>query len=198
MSLLIETIKLYNGEYFNLFYHQQRMNRSLRDLFGLEIPFQLETFLKELHAPVKGLYKCRIVYDDKSAEVEFAPYVFREINSLYVVEDNVIDYRYKYSDRTGIDKLFQLRGQCDDILITQKGRVTDTSYCNIVFKRNENWYTPGAPLLCGTMRQSLIDKKLISPITIQKEDIPSFQSFKLVNAMVGFDGPEIDVSKIVL
>jgi 4-amino-4-deoxychorismate lyase len=34
--------------------------------------------------------------------------------------------------------------------------------------------------------------------TIRVQDIPSFKSFRLINAMLGFEGPEIDVSKIVL
>jgi hypothetical protein len=48
------------------------------------------------------------------------------------------------------------------------------------------------------MRQFLLDAAEIKeqPVTIQ--DIPLFKSFRLINAMMGFDGPEIEVSKIVL
>jgi hypothetical protein len=48
------------------------------------------------------------------------------------------------------------------------------------------------------MRQFLLDAAEIKeqPVTVQ--DIPSFKSFRLINCMLGFDGPEIEVSRIVL
>jgi 4-amino-4-deoxychorismate lyase len=90
-----------------------------------------------------------------------------------------------------------LRDDCDDILIVKKGNITDSSYSNIVFRRGKNWYTPWSALLKGTMRQNLIDNNKIFQEQIELEDIESFKSFKLINAMLEFDGPEIDVSNIV-
>jgi hypothetical protein len=48
------------------------------------------------------------------------------------------------------------------------------------------------------MRQKLIDDNTIIPEEITLEDLSSFQSFKLINAMIEFDSPEIEVSQIVL
>lgn len=198
MSLLIESIKLFDGEFYNLFYHEQRMIRSLHMLCGVTDSFNLEEFLEKMNKPTKGLFKCRIIYDDVSREVEFIPYSPREINTLQVVEHNGINYDHKYRDRTEIDELFARRKNCDDVLIVKDGMVTDTSYCNIVFKKEKTWYTPWNALLSGTMRQFLIDEDVISPVVIKKEDIRSFECFKLINAMIGFEAPEIDVSKIFL
>lgn len=197
MSLLIETIKLVDGEFFNLFYHEQRMIRSLETLCGIDEDFVLEDFLNELTVPQEGIYKCRIVYDDITKDIEFLPYQVRNVNTLKVVENDRIKYEFKYADRKEIDRLFEERGLCDDILIVKKGEVTDASYANIVFRRGNEWVTPWSPLLKGTMRQKLLEENKITAEKILLEDISSFESFKLINAMLGFDSREVDVSNIV-
>ena len=197
MSLLIESIKLLDGKFHNLSYHEQRMHRSLQMLCGDDDPIELEGFLRRFERPAKGLYKCRIEYDERSKDVEFVPYQQRAINSLRIVEHDRINYEFKYKDRKTIDRLFELRRECDDILIVKRGYITDTSYCNIVFNRNGKWYTPWSALLKGTQRQNLLERNMIHEEDITPEDLSLFKSFKLINAMVEFDGPEIDVSNIV-
>jgi 4-amino-4-deoxychorismate lyase len=197
MSLLIESIKLLDGKFCNLFYHEQRMIRSLQQVCGIDEDLNLEYFLSELDVPTSGLFKCRILYDETTKDVEFIPYQQKKIERIKVVEHDRISYEYKFRDRRVIDKLFELRDDCDDILIVKKGNITDSSYSNIVFRRGKNWYTPWSALLKGTMRQNLIDNNKIFQEQIELEDIESFKSFKLINAMLEFDGPEIDVSNIV-
>jgi 4-amino-4-deoxychorismate lyase len=174
------------------------MIRALDDVCGVEEELNLEKFLNELDAPQKGVFKCRIVYDEISKEVEFVPYQPKEVRSLKIVENDRILYEHKYADRDAIDKLYKQKDGCDDILIVKKGNVTDTSYANIVFRKGRTWYTPWSALLKGTMRQSLLDNNKILTENIQLEDIRGFKTFKLVNAMLEFDSPEIDVSNIVL
>jgi 4-amino-4-deoxychorismate lyase len=197
MSLLIETIKVVDGQFCNLFYHEQRMIRSLETLCGVQDDIILDEFLQEIATPQQGVFKCRIVYDDLTKEVEFIPYNIRPVNKLRLVESDRINYEFKYVDRKQIDKLFEERGDCDDILIIKKGEVTDASYANIVFRRGDEWITPWSPLLKGTMRQKLIEENKIIPEKILLDDIPTFKSFKLINAMLEFDSSEIDVSNIV-
>jgi len=196
MSLLLESIKLNDGEFSNLFYHEQRMNRSLKMLCGVHNQFILEDFLNEIERPEKGLYKCRIVYDDEIKDVEFIPYQPKSIRSLRIVEHDRINYEFKYADRRTIDRLFELRKGCDDIIIIKRGLVTDSSFSNIVFKKGKHWYTPWSALLKGTMRQSLLEDGIIEEEEIRKEDLKDFESFKLINAMLGFDGPEVNISQI--
>ena len=197
MSRLIESIKLLDGMFYNLFYHEQRMKHSLRMLFGSKNSIELEKFLFEKEYPGTGLYKCRIVYDDVANEVTFSPYEPREIERVRVVEDDAISYEYKFLNRREIDRLFALRGDCDDVLIIRQGLVTDCSYSNIVFRKGDQWYTPKSALLKGTMRQHLIDENKIQLREIQKKDIRSFDTFRIINSMLEFDGPEIEVSDIV-
>jgi 4-amino-4-deoxychorismate lyase len=196
MSLLIESIKLLDGKFCNLFYHEQRMIRSLNQLCGIHDEINLEGFLMNLNYPQQGLYKCRIVYDENSWEVEFLPYLAKPANTLKIIEHDRISYEYKYTDRKTIDRLFNLRKDCDDILIVKRGHVTDASFSNIIFKKADKWYTPWSALLKGTQRQKLIDENKVIEEEIRLEDIASFDTFKLINAMLEFDGPEISVKKI--
>ena len=198
MSLFIESIKLVNGNFCNLFYHEQRMLRSLESLCGVEEDFNLEEFLKSMEYPSEGLFKTRIIYDDMTKQVEFVPYEPRPVTTLKIVEHDRVSYDYKFTDRKQIDKLFEKREECDDILIVKKGKITDASYANIVFKKDNHWVTPWSALLKGTMRQKLIDNNTIVPEDISVEELSTFTSFKLINAMLEFDGPEIEVSNIVL
>jgi 4-amino-4-deoxychorismate lyase len=197
MSLLIESIKLLDGEYWNLFYHEQRMNRSLKILCGLHDFFNVEEFLQSIDRPSKGLYKCRIIYDDESKEVEFLRYQPQTINSLRIIENDRISYEFKYLDRKIIDRLYDLRKNCDDILMVKRGLVTDSSYANIVFRKGKDWYTPWSALLKGTMRSALLERNIIQEEEIRLEDIQSFETFKLINALLEFDSPELDVSNII-
>lgn len=197
MSLLIESIKLVDGRYYNLFYHESRMNKALRTLCGVSEHFELEQFLSNFEPPGQGLYKCRITYDDQSKTIEFLPYTFKPIQTLKVIEHDRISYEFKYQDRRTINRLFDLRRECDDILIIKRGLVTDSSYCNIVFRNNGTWYTPWSPLLKGTQRQKLLEHDMIVEEEIRVKDISSFKTFKLINAMWEFDGPELDVSNII-
>jgi 4-amino-4-deoxychorismate lyase len=197
MSLLIESIKLLDGKYCNLFYHEQRMNRSLKVLCGVQGNFDLEELLTKAEPPSSGLYKCRILYDDLSKEIEFLPYRAKVIGSLRIVEHDRISYEFKYSDRRAIDRLFELRKNCDDVLIVKRGMVTDSSFANIVLKRDKKWYTPWAPLLKGTMRSKLLERNIIQEDEIRLKDIYNFEKFKLINAMLEFESPEQDLSNIV-
>jgi 4-amino-4-deoxychorismate lyase len=197
MSRLIESIKLLDGEFYNLRYHEQRMLRSLKALYGFNSTLKLGEFLRATEFPARGMHKCRIVYDEASTEISFAPYTPKRIAQVKIVEGNEIAYEFKFEDRAAIDRLFNFREGCDDILITKNGAVTDCSFSNIVFRSGEIWYTPASALLKGTMRQNLIDKNYIQEKEIHKNDIPAFETFKIINAMLEFDSPEIEVSNIV-
>jgi 4-amino-4-deoxychorismate lyase len=198
MSRLIESIKLENGRFQRLHYHQARVDRSLFDLFQQKNSINLSEVLAKQAYPKSGLFKCRVVYEKQIHSIEFLPYEYREIKSLKVVHDHAIEYAYKYEDRTRLNELFDQRQFCDDILIVKNGFVTDTLVANIIFFDGYKWVTPKTPLLRGTMRQFLLNAAEIKEETITVQDIPSFKTFRLINAMLGFDGPEIEVSGIVL
>ena len=198
MSLLIESLRLEEGIFYNVSYHQRRVQEAFRELFGTKKVLDLQQLIEGSSYPRRGLFKCRIVYDDQSAKVSFVPYASRPAQTLKLVTDNDIEYAHKFTDRSALDSLYAGRGTCDDVLIVRKGEVTDSSIANIVFRKSGRWFTPSHPLLAGTMRQRLLESGKIEPITIRMEQIPTFESFRLVNAMMGFNGPEQDVGNIIL
>ncbi len=198
MSLLFESIRVANGKYENLVYHEQRMRRSLKELCGHDEFFDLENYLNRIPVPAGALYKCKLIYDEQTRSVELTEYHPRSIKSLKVVEHDRINYEFKYVNRKTLDDLFSQRGECDDILIIRDGIVTDTSYANVAFRKGDEWLTPYEPLLRGTMRQQLLEYNKIQEAEITLDEIKKFDAIKLFNAMILFDSDEINTKNIVL
>ncbi|HCR54194.1 MAG TPA: hypothetical protein DIW27_07255 [Cytophagales bacterium] len=197
MFPLIESIKLLDGELYNLKLHEERMRYSIKSLYSEILRWSLKELLLKHTIPEKGLYKCRIEYSANESNVEFIPYAYSIINSIKIIENNSIEYSFKFADRNDITLLFKQKGACDDVLIVKEGLVRDTSFANVLFKKNNQWYTPLNPLLKGVKRRELLEKGLIKEEEIGLKDVKEYESIKLVNAMRGFDSQEIDVSRIV-
>jgi 4-amino-4-deoxychorismate lyase len=199
MSRLVETIKVENGRILNISLHNERMSNSLFSLFGIKKDSHLESIIEVPSEAQKGIFKCRVVYNDRSMEIEFIPYVLRHVRSLKIVTDDTILYPHKFTQRNRINELFSLRGDCDDILIIKNGMVTDTSYSNVIFRTSGGkWETPDTFLLRGTRRESLLRQELIHEAVISLSDINNYHEMKLINAMLGPDDTEpIPVSELV-
>lgn len=172
------------------------MRNTSTMLFG-KFSINLAEFLKQVAMPTYGLFKTRIIYDTEIRNIEFIYYKPRLVHSLKLIHDNNISYAHKFLDRSHLENLFAQRGAADDILIVKNGNFTDTFYANLIFKKENRWFTPTTFLLKGTMRQSLLDTGLIQETTINVSNYNHFQSLKLINSMVGMDGPEIPISSIV-
>jgi len=196
MSRLIETIRLDNGKLERLDYHQQRVDYSLKLIFPGSAKLDLQNILNDVTLPKEGLFKCRIVYNDQHHVIEFTPYIIRPVFSLKKVVRNSISYSFKFEDRAELEEAFACRENRDDVLIIREGKVTDTSYSNIAFKREKDWVTPSSCLLKGTMRQFLLDRRIIKEEEIRETDLNNFEKFRLINAMIGWTGEEINVSNI--
>ena len=199
MSLLVETIRIENGEIQNVGFHNERMIRSLYNIYGLMTKAELEKTIEVPESASRGIYKCRILYDDKSTKVEFMPYSFRPVRSLKIVFSDDICYPYKYSNRDRINRLFEKRGECDDILIVKYGKLSDSSYANVVLKEpGGSWVTPATYLLPGTRRANLLRSGLVKEADISFSDLSDYTELKLINAMINIDETEgIPVSNII-
>ncbi len=182
MSLLFETIKIENRQASNLIYHQKRLNQAQKALFGLAPNIDLKTHLQ---APSDALYRCRVVYDRKIQSIEYLPYATKEIHTLKIVTSS-LEYHYKYTDRTALNKLLETYSEYDDILIEKEGFISDTSIANVAFSDGTQWFTPTHPLLKGTMREKLLDEGFLKEKDIRKDDISSYTQVALMNAMIGF------------
>ncbi|MGB5966414.1 MAG: aminotransferase class IV family protein [Sulfurimonadaceae bacterium] len=180
---LLETIRCENGQPSHLSYHQQRVDRSLKQL-GYSLHLDLASLIE---VPDDTLYRCRVIYDATSANIEYLPYQKRVIRKLQLVQADDLDYSLKYADRIELDQLFAQKGDADDILVVQNGLITDTSIANIAFFDGTKWLTPKHPLLKGTTRARLLDEKKIFKSEIHIDDLKKYTDFALLNAMIGFD-----------
>jgi len=182
VSLLLETIKIEDGNIENIAYHQTRFDRSRKDLFNINDKIDLSSYIK---APKKGLYRCRILYDKKIDSIEYIPYIPKEIKKLKIVISN-IDYRYKYTNRVELNSLLEIESECDEIIIEKNGYLTDTTISNIAFYDGSKWQTPIYPLLEGTIRAKLLDEGFLHKKKIRKEELKNYSKIALMNSMIGF------------
>jgi len=180
----LETIKILDGEIYNLSYHQKRYESVLKSLGVQEIP-KIQDFI---NPPEWGLYRCRFVYSKEDADVTYHEYKKKEISTLKLIFENEIDYFHKSTDRKLLERLFEQREDADDILIIKDLYVTDTSIANIAFFTQEGiWITPKEPLLKGTTRARLLDEGRLIEADIKVHELRTFSKVALLNAMIDFD-----------
>jgi 4-amino-4-deoxychorismate lyase len=196
MLQLIESICYENGVFQRVPLHEERMNRARYRLFG-----KLERLsLSHLRIPEElnnQKIKCRITYSAAIDNIEFESYIPKPITSLKLVADDCLDYPYKYKNRDALYRLFDLRGPADEILIVKNGKLTDTSFSNIVLLKDGNWFTPDSPLLPGTRRADYLQKQLIIEQSIKPEDLHQYEEARLINAMRSLEEAEpIKISAI--
>ena len=191
----VETICVEKGCAANLSYHNARMNRTRRDFYGDSVlKLKLEDWV--CAEGYEACTRCRVVYGRDIIKVEYFPYLMRNVNSLRLVTCDDADYAYKYADRSLLNRLFEQRGDADDVLVVREGLLTDTSIANIALYDGEQWYTPAVPLLKGTRRQSLLDEGTLTERVIRAEDVHQYQRIRLFNAMIPFGKIELSTQCI--
>lgn len=185
--LFLEAIKIKEGLFIDPCPHKERIFRTTQHFFSEPLVVQLTDDMIPVDLRT-GVVKCRIVYSDEVTSMEFEPYKMRDIQSLILVEDNTIDYSFKYYNRETINRLFAQRKDCDDILIIKDSLITDTSYSNVVFKDFDgHLYTPSNPLLPGTKRQKLLNDGIIHEKVIHVNDLGLYAGVYLINAMIDIE-----------
>ncbi len=182
MYPFVETLALFDGKVLNLELHQQRMDRTLND-------HQLSSLisLDEVIAPyikdhLKGLFKCRVVYDKIVHVVEIHAYSRPLIHKVGILE-TAIDYTYKSTDRSCFSDLHKQYPGFDDFLLLRNGELTDSTFCNIALKEASQWYTPANPLLAGVQRAHLLEEKKIEKRIIRIEDLSAYTQISFFNAL---------------
>lgn len=183
---LSEALAVRNGIILNPEGHEARYKRSYEEFYGHQPELGLLEGLK-LTLPPSGYYKMRIVYNESDKKVDIAPYTPITIKTLKIVEVSNFDYHIKYSDRSAINELLALRGEYDDILIINNGKLSDTSSGNIILFRNNEWFTPDSPLLEGTQRTQLLSQNIIQTAPITKDNLINYDYFQVINALRPFN-----------
>ncbi|MEM9990969.1 MAG: aminotransferase class IV [Bacteroidota bacterium] len=195
MSQLIESISIKHGKPQHLNWHIARIRKARKALFDLENHLSIEATITQAQArnTLKAPWqKCRIIYAQSIEKIEFEAYCIRPVQSLQIVEDNTIDYSYKYKDRSTLDRLFAQRGTCDNILIVKNGWITDSYYANVVLEQAGKFFTPRLPLLNGIQRQRLLAQNQLQCLDIAPREIMNFQHIHLINAFLSLGDCMID------
>lgn len=196
MYQLLESIRIENRVLHNIELHNKRFNMARKALWRQSNLIDLRTIIDIPEELNNERYKCRIVSNRQTINYEIKPYVQRKVETLKIVIDNNIDYTYKTSNRKMLDKAYAQRNNCDDIIIIKNNLLTDAWAANIVLFNGEKWLTPKKPLLKGTQREYLLTIGKIYEQNIHLSDIKSFETIKLINAMIDFDrAPAINVEK---
>ena len=197
MYQFIESIKIKNGQTFLLNLHQQRVYQTFAN-FHHKCIINLHALFSSLQPPQKGLYKWRFIYNlNGDFEHQFIPYSFTEIKDFELVENNEIDYYFKYLDRTHLDTM-KKQSLAQEIIIVKKGFITDTTFSNLIFLKNGIWHTPKTFLLNGVQRFNLIHLGIIQETEINLEKLKEFSHFQIINAMNDFNSSFIyPINKII-
>jgi 4-amino-4-deoxychorismate lyase len=181
--LFLETIKLQGGVYRLLDLHRRRMARTWRAAFGEEPGFRLEDALPP--PPDSGLYRARACFPGPQGPpvVSLHPYSYPRPDTLRLVRDPGLDYRFKLLDRSALDSLRASCGASDFILV-RGGGLTDCSIANLVFESREGLFTPEGCLLDGVKRESLLSRGIVRARRIGPGDLGLYRKVLLVNAMI--------------
>jgi 4-amino-4-deoxychorismate lyase len=196
MYRFLETIRIENGMICNADLHQDRIDRSRRDLLGNKNSLLFEKKIIAETEQLTGIWKCRLVYAEEILEITINPYQTRHINMLRLIKDNTIEYAYKMEDRSKLLQCFNLRGDCDEIILVKNGLITDTSYSNLAFFDGVKWVTPAHPLLNGVRRQALLKQKKIREENITPADLGRYEKLSLINAMLDLGEIEVPCTSV--
>ncbi|MHA6696741.1 aminotransferase class IV [Chryseobacterium sp. A301] len=182
MSRFIESIKITATGAHLLSYHQKRVEDTFQ-FFGKTCPINLEQ-IASFHGSVdSGVHKLRVVYDlEGRFESRITTYSSPVIPSFQLVECPKISYRFKKEDRAALEQTLQ-KIHPSQALITQNGLLTDSTFSNLVFLKEDSWYTPESYLLNGVQRQYLLERKRIQEAHIGVGDLQNYSHFALINAL---------------
>jgi 4-amino-4-deoxychorismate lyase len=177
-----ETVKCDDYEIFNLDYHNKRVANTI----GLNINLQ------EYIYPISSdLLRCKVIYNNSEIlDVQYFTYNKREIKSFKLLVDNKINYSRKYLNRDDLDKLYEKKDDCDEVIIIKNNIVTDTSIANIAIYYENTWITSKNCLLKGTTRDRLINDKILIEKDITVQMLKKATKIALMNAMIDFDVKE--------
>lgn len=197
--VLMESVCLLDNTVPLLSLHQERINRSRLSLYGIKKQLSLQDFLGQQTLPSEGRFKLRLTYDRAFRTFECIPYRIRSIHTLRIIEVNQFNYRHKYADRQALHALKAQSEQCDDILISYRGFLTDSSFANIALFDGRKWWTPAHPLLKGVRREHLCRTGQLKTSVIRTADLGHFKEMRLINAMIGLEeSPSIYMDDIYL
>lgn len=186
MIQFFETIRLENGQYSHLEFHLERAAKTQIHHYD-KADFDVPLLFNAIPDSAEGIFRVRVDYGRKIENIAVYPYEVKDHHTLDLVEIEVFDYSFKYSDRTFFEQELKRRTGISDLIFVKEGYLTDTTYCNILLFDGERWFTPHAPLLRGTKRSYLLQTKQIFEKAITASEITTYKKIAFINAMRDFE-----------
>jgi 4-amino-4-deoxychorismate lyase len=194
MSRVFETIKIFNKKPKNLIYHWERIKWTFKEYYKTVPFFNLKQFSECIDYP-DGILKLKIIYDDTKIDYQITQYKRKRIDYFYIIESNDLDYKFKYEDRSTLEKFCKYN--YGEPIFVKKRFITDTTFSNIAFFDGFRWYTPSTYLLKGTKRSYLIDNGLVLVDDISILDLKYFKKISIINSMNDLNEFCFDINKII-
>lgn len=182
-----ETIAVIDGKIRNLFFHQKRIDRTLNAHFKEYKPIPLDELDLGIIKNKSEKHKLKISYDEENYKIQISGYKQKSYNKIFLIEDNQLDYDYKYTNRSRLEEWEKKLNADQQIIFVRKFLITDSTISNVSFYDGDRWISPVKPLLSGTMQHSLVSELRLFEDYLKPEHLKHFKSFKFINAMNSLD-----------
>lgn len=193
---LLESILLNHGKYPLLSYHLERLSQSATYFNYHYDPAQVKDRLEQLAVDYPtASYKVRLQVARTGmikVELELVQPIQQPVK-CYLAEQpidlNDPFYYHKTTARDNYDKLMiDKPGNFATLLWNEEGELTEFTIGNLVIETNGIYKTPPieSGLLAGTLRQQLLDQKVVDEQIIFKEELEKADKIWLINGVRGW------------
>ena len=196
---IFETILVENGEIPNMESHRRRIDYGLQYL-NLECRCPSDDTIKEflaLNLVSLGTFRLNIYnWRDQNDQIlmKVQRYEIPTASINLLLHDGSIEP--PVSIKQGLKSLdYEIYRQAtkeaisndcwDTILLNRKNMVLEGGRSTIYYYLNETWYTPATDVVHGTIRQKLLDQKLVELRDISKDELLNSRAIAVSNALIG-------------
>jgi len=116
MFSFLETICIEDGLIKNLPYHKKRVHETFESFYPDINPINIEEILTTEMLPAKGVYRCRIIYEETIKSFEFIPYQEKPIAVLKIINTGEFDYGFKWADRSYFEHTLKENKEVDEVI----------------------------------------------------------------------------------
>ncbi len=185
MYPFFETLRIEERKVHQLEYHQKRIGKTFKVFYPEFEPIDLKEVFQDF-PPEKEKTKCKLSYNSNFFTFECSPYQEQIHQAFKIIPADGYDYSFKYTKRDFFND-HKNKYPEHELIFTKNGKITDTTYSNLVFEIKGRWFTPKTCLLKGTQRDYLLTKKKISKMDIDINELRNIKKFKLINALLDLE-----------
>ncbi|MFN8281109.1 MAG: aminotransferase class IV [Saprospiraceae bacterium] len=180
MYPFIETIRLIDGRFRNVEFHNERVRNTFMKFYPQHEPHDLKVIISQLGGKSNG--RVKVLYNSERLYFSISPIFNLKTTHYHLLESPRLRYDFKFYDRLSLVHV-QRNDRYIEPVFCRNGMITDTSRANLIFREGSKWYTPDTFLLNGSMRQSLLSLGYIQSTPIHKSELYRFNGFKPINAL---------------